>query len=313
LHATSDTGHSDRHRRLTLGLQFALSSLGLAASVAAIASAAGSVHRDSTARTASVLGAHFTYPAVNVAAAVLLLLAIFGVAVIATCAAEVVRLRRGYHDFVAHLPVLGTLPEHPDVALFAGDAPQAFCAGYLRPRIYVSTGAVALLAPDELEAVLQHEQKHLEARDPLRLVCARVFGRGLFFVPALRPLADRYVELAELRADAAAVAAAGGDRRALASALLAFESGSPPGSGGLAAERVDALLGERIRGRLPRLVLATSLVALSTLVVVLWRTSAVASAHASFNLPVLSAQPCMLVLALVPLVSVLVLAGTRRA
>jgi hypothetical protein len=48
-------------------------------------------------------------------------------------------------------------------------------------------------------------------------------------------------------------------------------------------------------------------------VVVVWRASAAASAHATFNLPVLSAQPCMLVLALLPAAVVLAAhAGHRR-
>ena len=53
-------------------------------------------------------------------------------------------------------------------------SPEAFCAGFLRPRVYVSRGAVELLTPDELRAVLQHEHHHWRMRDPLRLASARV-------------------------------------------------------------------------------------------------------------------------------------------
>jgi hypothetical protein len=36
------------------------------------------------------------------------------------------------------------------------------------------------------------------------------------------------------------------------------------------------------------------------IIVLVWRASAVASADATFNLPLVSSQPCMLVLALLP-------------
>lgn len=286
---------------------------GLGAAGAAIAGAAESVHRDSAAaHTVSVLGVELTYPALNAAAALLLLLAAAGAAVLITAIVTAIRLRRGYREFVAGVPVLGGIPGQPGVAVIPGSAPQAFCAGFLHPRIYVSQGTVELLSRDELDAVLQHEREHLQARDPLRLACARVFSRALFFIPALAPLGNRDAELAELRADDAAVAAAGGDRRALALALLAFESGAPAGSGGVAAERVDALLGEPLERRLPALpVVLLSAVVAAALIVTAWRASEVASARATLNLPLLSAQPCMLVLALIPVVVLAAFAATR--
>jgi hypothetical protein len=259
-----------------------------------------------------VLGLDLAYPAVNVAAAVLLLLAIAGVGIVARGVAEAARLRRDYRRFVEALPVVGTLPGPPRASVFPGDAPQAFCAGHWRPSIYISQGAVDLLSEDELAAVLRHEQQHLEARDPLKLACARVVTRALFFLPALAALSDRYVEIAEVRADDAAVAADGGNRGTLASALLAFESGSPPGSGGLAAERVDALLGKPVARLLPQRLIVISAAVVAALVVLLWRMSAVASARGTLGLPLLSAQPCMLVLGLVPLVGLVVLVALRR-
>jgi hypothetical protein len=70
---------------------------------------------------------------------------------------------------------------------------------------------------------------------------------------------------------------------------------------GISPERVDALLGRPLPSRLPRALILTSLVVLILLVVVVWRASRAAAADVTFNLPVVSAQPCMLVLALVPL------------
>ena len=59
---------------------------------------------------------------------------------------------------------------------------------------------------DELRAVLAHEQHHRALRDPLRLAVGRVLCQALFFLPVLRPLHDRYGDVAEMTADAAAVA-----------------------------------------------------------------------------------------------------------
>jgi hypothetical protein len=309
LHATSDTARRDRHHRLIAGLQLALVLAGLVAAGAAIVGAADSVHRaGTTAHAVSVLGA-----SVNIAAAFLLLLAAAGVGVIMTGVIGAIRLRRGYRRFVEEVPIVGTLPGHPEVTVIPGELPQAFCAGFLRPRIFISAGAVDVLSRNELEAVLRHEARHLEARDPLRLACARVLGRALFFIPALTPLTERSVALSELRADDAAVTAASGDRSALASALLAFESGSPPGSSGITPERVDVLLGEPVEWRLPRSLVAVSVAGLTVLIVLLWRASSVASTRATLDLPLVSAQPCMLVLALVPLATFVALLATRRA
>ena len=74
----------------------------------------------------------------------------------------------------------------------------------------------------ELRAVLAHEQHHRALRDPLRLAVGRVLCQALFFLPVLRPLHDRYGDVAELTADAAALDATDGATAPLASAMLAF-------------------------------------------------------------------------------------------
>lgn len=132
------------------------------------------------------------------------------------------------------------------VRVIADDRPRAFCHGLLRPRIYVSSGTLRALSPPELRALLAHEQHHARRHDPLRLALARVLGGGLFFLPVLPRLLDRYADAAEIAADEAAIAG-GQDVAALAAALLTFEaSGS-----GLHPDRVDRLLGERVEQRVP--------------------------------------------------------------
>lgn len=149
------------------------------------------------------------------------------------------------------------------------EEPRAFCAGYLRPRIYLSRGAREQLDPAELRAVLAHEAHHRAHRDPLRLLAARALADALFFIPILRRSSERYAALGELAADEAAVRALG-SRGPLAAALLRFSepAGQPTAAvASLAPERVDHLMGdpEVTRWRLPRPPLARSALALAAL------------------------------------------------
>ena len=283
------------------GAQLALGVVGVAAATTAVVTAAGSVHRAPRGGHLVVIaGQQFTYPAVNVAAAVLLALAGLGAVVLALIARGAWRQLRAYRRFVRDLPVLGGLPGHQGVIVVHEASPQAFCVGYLRPRVYISRGAVELLSEAELRAVLSHEERHRSSRDPLRFACGRLLSQALFFLPALRRLGDRHEELAEQQADQAAVRASAGERAPLAAALIAFAEAAPAGGVGVSNERVDSLLGQPVRWRLPTALIAVSLGALCAVVVLVWRASAAASAHTSFSLPMLSAQPCMLVLALLP-------------
>jgi hypothetical protein len=278
-----------------------------------MAAAVGSVHRESgSAPDIVIAGQRFTYPTVNVAAALLLALAAVGATVITIALRASWRQLRHYRRFVRGIRLLGPLPGHPGINVIDDPTPHAFCAGYLRPSIYVSTGALAILSDDELAAVLVHEDHHRTLRDPLRLASSRILSQALFFLPALPSLGDRYGDLAEERADAAAVRAAG-EAGPLASALLAFDAAAPAGAFGISPGRVDSLLGRPPGWRFPSSLVAGSLATLSVLTVLVWRASAVASAHATFNLPVLSSQPCMLFLALVPIVGCAVAVCRREA
>jgi Zn-dependent protease with chaperone function len=287
-------------------LQLLLGSAGLSACALVVAAGVGSVQVDS-ARThgLEVAGMRFTYPAVNVAAAILLALAALGAAVL------VVTMRAGWRQVRAHqrlvraLPVAAPLPGHPDVVVLDAAAPVAFCAGWLRPRVYVSTAALERLTDRELRAVLAHEQHHGALRDPLRLAVGRVLAQSLFFLPILGALHDRYADVAELTADAAALEASAGESAPLASAMLTFAATPSGGVVGISSERVDSLLGRPVRWALPWALLVAALVTLAAVITLAWRASASASVHASLNLPLVSSKPCVLVLALVPVVACL--------
>ncbi|MBA2686294.1 MAG: M56 family metallopeptidase [Gemmatimonadaceae bacterium] len=96
----------------------------------------------------------------------------------------------------------GLLPT--DVVVVEGLPVPAFTAGWIRPRVYVARILDQLLAPDELVAVLAHEAAHVRHRDPLIHSLLRGVALVLWWIPALRRLADDVADEAEVRADDAA-------------------------------------------------------------------------------------------------------------
>jgi hypothetical protein len=185
--------------------------------------------------------------------------------------------------------------EMPGVLAFDHPRPLAFCAGLARPRVYVSSGALAALDREQLLAVVAHERHHARRRDPLRIFIVRTLADALFFLPGLRRLGSRYAALAELAADEAAVRAAG-DAAPLASALLAFGDAPALGVVGIAPERVDHLMGDAPRWQLPvSLMLAGLLVAaaLGALAIGL----VMAAPGSPVSVPLVAARSCMVAMA----------------
>ncbi len=120
----------------------------------------------------------------------------------------------------------------------------AFTAGWLSPRIYVAAELGERLAPAELEALLAHEGAHLARRDPLRLSLLRFVALTLFWLPALRRLAEDVADEAEIRADDRA---ARERPLALATALLSLASWAPQGELAVGFAQRRSLLDRRIR------------------------------------------------------------------
>lgn len=155
------------------------------------------------------------------------------------------------------------------VYIVDSDAPLCFCAGLLSPRIYLSRAVVEKLAPEELEALLLHEECHLESRDPLKVLLGRWVVSVLFFVPILRELYLRYLTSKEIAADRKAIENQG-NPNSLAGALakLIIESqGDQSETVGVRGvdsinQRIDHLTGQNTGSprRFPLRRLATSLV-----------------------------------------------------
>jgi Zn-dependent protease with chaperone function len=183
--------------------------------------------------------------------------------------------------------------------VFEGARPQAFCAGLLQPRIYVSQAAVEALTEEELAAVVAHEAHHQAIRDPLRILSAQVFADAFFFLPGLRRLARRYHRLAELAADEAAAEARGAPT--VAAALLRFgERGSEAAPVvGIAPERVEHLLGQGPRWQPPASLVAGPLVILGGVLGLVLAVPALAGGE-SLSLAMLLAEACMVGMAIAP-------------
>ncbi len=207
---------------------------------------AATAHRRSPAGVVSAVAVSQP-PAAGAQAALIVLLGaiagttlLFGVRAIAVECRAQIRARR----------LLGTssqltLADQP-VWVTRDERPLAFCYGLLRPRVYVSEGAVAMLGRVELAALISHECHHARRRDPLRLAVARVLGGALFFLGVLPRILERYTRQAELAADEA-VLRDGGDIAALAGVMLAFDERGA----GVDPARIDQLIGSGADHRLP--------------------------------------------------------------
>jgi Zn-dependent protease with chaperone function len=247
----------------------------------------------------SVFGQRLSYPAANAGAIVVTVLAGLGLLMAGAAAWGVAHELLADRSFRRALAARSPKPLH-GAWVISDDRPQAFCAGLLRPRVFFSTGALELLDAPARAAVLAHERHHARRHDPLRLACGRVLAAGLFFIPALRRLVQRQHALAEISADEAAVLTTGGDRSALASAMLSFSQASSADALGIDPERIDYLLGERTQWRFPIVLCLGTAAALSVLIALAVLTAHAAAGSATLAPPFLSSQPCVAVLAMIP-------------
>ncbi len=258
------------------------------------------------------MGQRLSYPAASAGAIAVLALAVLGLLVVAAGVRGLVRELRAEWRFrrVVAICEPGRIR---GAWIVEGARPQAFCAGLVRPRVFLSLGALELLDARELNAVLAHERHHASRRDPLRLAYGRVLADALFFLPFVRVMVERQRALAEIGADEAAVLEAPGNRSALASAMLSFAESGDTGGSGVAPDRVDFLLGRDARRRLPLLLWVGVAVVLLGSMASAALAAQGAAGSLTLKLPFLSGQPCVVVLASVPVcVTVLAVLHCRR-
>jgi Zn-dependent protease with chaperone function len=116
--------------------------------------------------------------------------------------------------------------------------PTAYCLPGQHPRVVITTGALRLLSPEELDAVLAHEHAHLAERHDLVVLPFAAWSAALRWLPAPRVARATVERLVEMVADDRACV--GRDRGVLASALARL--GAATGPGGSAA--VPAMTGD---------------------------------------------------------------------
>jgi Zn-dependent protease with chaperone function len=171
--------------------------------------------------------------------------------------------------------------------------PAAYCVPGRPAAIVLTTGALALLEPKQLAAVIAHERAHLAGSHHLLVTLTRGLSSVLPGVPLFTRGQAEVTRLTEMLADDAAARHSG--RPALVTALLALGTGAPVPSRALAAAggdvtaRVQRLLQPaspfpRARNRL---VLATVTILLAAAPGLLaWLAATLAARVGSVNLKV---------------------------
>jgi beta-lactamase regulating signal transducer with metallopeptidase domain len=153
------------------------------------------------------------------------------------------RRERRVHD--AFLKTAGRPDDALGAVVLGQDAPAVYCLPGGCQRIVVSAGALAVLAPGQLQAVLAHERAHLHGRHHAILATASALGRAFPHVPLLAKAGAQLAMLAEMAADDAA--ARRHDPGALAAALVILAStgahaGALAAGGPAAIARIQRLL-----------------------------------------------------------------------
>jgi Zn-dependent protease with chaperone function len=120
--------------------------------------------------------------------------------------------------------------------------PAAYCVPGRPGTIVLTSGALALLDPAQLAAVLAHERAHLASRHHLLIALTRGLAAVFPAVPLFAQGPENVTRLAEMGADDAATRHSG--RRTLMTALLVMATGAavPASALGVMACAVTARL-----------------------------------------------------------------------
>jgi Zn-dependent protease with chaperone function len=172
------------------------------------------------------------------------------------------RARQGNRAHAQAARITGRKLPGSGAVVLESPRPVAYCVPGRPAAIVLSTGALALLDPSQLTAVLAHERAHLAGRHHLLIALTRVLSATFPAVPLFTRGPAEVARLAEMCADDAAARRSG--RQALLTALLAMGTGTAVPAGVLAASgyevtaRVQRLLEPPRRARRARNSLALS-------------------------------------------------------
>ncbi|WP_343233997.1 M56 family metallopeptidase [Streptomyces sp. CdTB01] len=165
--------------------------------------------------------------------------AAIGVALVGSFAFHVVRARRARTQHQEALDLVGRRSARLCATVLPYDTPAAYCLPGRRPRIVISDAAVRRLTPDQLDAVLEHEQAHITGRHHLVLAAAEAFHSVFRWVPLARHAREQTALLVEMIADDRALRRH--SQEVLATAMCEMAAARTP-KGALAAGGPNALI-----------------------------------------------------------------------
>ena len=151
---------------------------------------------------------------------------------------------------VSELAALMGLPRPPAIRCVPSGAPVLFAAGFARPALVVSTGALSRLGGPARRAALAHELAHLQGRDLVMGWTVMFVRAALVLNPVSQVVARAAVLEMERRADDRAARVAGGE--ALAEAMAALSRRPARRARGRARHRALQRVPGRPRGPRPR-------------------------------------------------------------
>jgi Zn-dependent protease with chaperone function len=181
--------------------------------------------------------------------------------------------------------VAGTVVAKANTVVIDAARPAAYCVPGRPAAIVLTSGALAVLDPGQLTAVLAHERAHLAGRHHLLIALTRGLAVTLPAVPLFTRGPAEVARLAEMCADDAAARRSG--RPTLVGALLAMGTGVAVPAAALAATtcavtaRVQRLLepAPRARHARNRLALATVILLLALVSGLVTRFAGPLAAH----------------------------------
>ncbi|MER5436887.1 M56 family metallopeptidase [Streptomyces sp. NPDC002588] len=165
--------------------------------------------------------------------------AVIAVALVASFAFHVLRARLARTQHREALDLVGRHSARLCATVLPYDTPAAYCLPGRRPRIVISDAAVRRLTPDQLDAVLKHEQAHIAGRHHLVLAAAEAFHSVFRWVPLARHARQQTALLLEMIADDRALRSH--SHEVLATAMYEMAAARAP-KGTLAAGGPNALI-----------------------------------------------------------------------
>ncbi|MEU1513254.1 M56 family metallopeptidase [Streptomyces sp. NPDC005811] len=165
--------------------------------------------------------------------------AVLGVAVVASFAFHLLRARRARTRHRAAVDLVGRHSTRLCATVLPYDVPTVYCLPGRGPRVVISEAAVRRLTPEQLSAVLEHEQAHISGRHHLALAAAEAFHSVFRRLPLARHLREQTALLVEMIADDRALRRH--SRDVLATAMYEMAAARAP-KGALAAGGQSVLI-----------------------------------------------------------------------